>query len=181
MQTVIQKNARLAASDLVVSLFTDIQSASGAIADLGDAGFDKSQILVALSTEGRRGQKHLSIVQDLADQEHLEQTKSLAWRLRRSFEHDLHRRGTDQMAGQDKNQSSGEAILPFTEVNLGDVLLPLGVCEDTVQLMDREIGPDGVLILVHAPFHCKEAQSILERNTGIIRTDTATESHPLAS
>jgi len=45
--------------------------------------------------------------------------------------------------------------------------------------MNREIR-EGVLVLVNAGDRSKEAESILERNAGQIRTDTVTERPPLA-
>jgi hypothetical protein len=49
----------------------------------------------------------------------------------------------------------------------------MGVAEDRILLLNREIREKGVLLLVHAGDRSKEAESIMERNSGQIRTDTA--------
>jgi hypothetical protein len=56
----------------------------------------------------------------------------------------------------------------------------LGIAEDTIRLLDREIGADGVLILVDAGDLVDEVESILVQNRGILRTSMATQRSPAA-
>jgi len=175
MQTVLIPSTISDARNLVVALFMDIQDARGAIADLADAGFGKSQIRVIFSDQAKIVIRENPEIKAVDKQTTLDGGKSLVWRLRRSFNHDLHRSGTDQMTGQDQNQSSSSGAALYSKVSLREALSPLGVAEDTIGLLNREMGPDGLLILVDAGPRCPQTQSILERNAGIIRTDTATE------
>jgi hypothetical protein len=95
--------------------------------------------------------------------------------MRRSFEHDLHRSGTAQMTGQDRDLSSGQPLQNFTEINLRETLESMGVAEGRILLLNREIRAKGVLLLVDAGDRSMEAESIMQRNSGQIRTDTVTE------
>lgn len=168
------------ASKLVVALFTDIQSAHGAIVDLTGAGFSNGQISVAFYAENQQARLEATGVHSPSRRADPVGRSSLAWRLRRSFEHDLHRSGNDQMAGQDQDPSTGEVGRPYCVVDLRDTLLSMGVAEDRILLLNRELGDKGVLVLVQADERLKEAESIIERNSGQIRTDTATERPPSA-
>jgi hypothetical protein len=180
MRTDPTKAVRPTASNLVVALFTDSQSANGAVADLKDAGFSNGQISIAFSNAGKQARRGKAGVHSPGEHAVSGKGNSLAWRLRRSFEHDLHRSGTDQMAGQDENLSSNEPEQPYSEVDLRETLLSIGVAEDRILLLDHEITEKGTLILVNAADRSKDAESIMERNSGKIRTDTATERAPLA-
>jgi hypothetical protein len=175
MQKVSTQDKAPAARNLVVGLFTDVKDARGAIVDLSDAGFGKNQIRVAFSDE-TKALPHKGSEVTAADHPAIAGgEKSLVWRLRQSFVHDLYRSGTYQIKGEDQNQSSGGTGAPCSEVDLSEALSPLKVAESTIRLLSHEIGRGGALVLVDAVFRCNEAQAILERNAGIIRTDTATE------
>ena len=79
------------------------------------------------------------------------------------------------MSGQDKDLSSGEPLQNYSEIDLRETLQSMGVAEDRILLLNREIREKGVLLLINAGDRSKEAESIMERNSGQIRTDTATE------
>ena len=79
------------------------------------------------------------------------------------------------MTGPDKDLSSGQPLQNYSEIDLREPLESMGVAEDTILLLNREIREKGVLLLVNAGDRSKEAESIMERNSGQIRTDTATE------
>lgn len=175
METVLIASTRSDARNLVAALFMNIQDARGAIADLADAGFGKSHIRVIFSDQAPIVMHENSEVKAAGEQTTLDGEKSLVWRLRRSFNHDLHRSGTAQMTGENQNQSFRGSADLYWEVSLSAALSPLGVAEDTMGLLNREMGPDGLLILVDGGLRCIQAQSILEQNAGIIRTGTATE------
>jgi hypothetical protein len=175
MHTDLTEKIRPKTSNLVVALFADSQAAHGAIADLRDAGFSNGQISIAFSVEGKQAQ--LGKIEAYSPDQHVvsEERNSLAWKLRRSFEHDLHRSGTAQMTGQDRDLSSGQPLQNFTEINLRETLESMGVAEGRILLLNREIRAKGVLLLVDAGDRSMEAESIMQRNSGQIRTDTVTE------
>ncbi len=160
-------------ADLVAGLFFDETSARDAIADLNIAGLRAGQIGVALS---KRGKLELSktVPCDLHGKH------SVWWKLRHSFEHDLHSHGADLSSKHDQ-VSAMEETMPYTEVDLDDTLREIGVAPATINLLDREIGANGMLILVDAGDRCDEIESILERNRGMSRTVMATERAKITS
>jgi len=79
------------------------------------------------------------------------------------------------MTGQDKDLSSGQPLQNYSETDLREMLESMGVAADRIWLLNREVREKGVLLLVNVGDRSKEAESILERNSGQIRTDTATE------
>jgi hypothetical protein len=163
MQSNQKGNIRPTAPDVVVAVFTDSASVRDAIADLNEAGFEGNQVQVAFSAEGKRAHEAI-----------LGGQHSVRWRLEHGFEHDLHRRGADQMSGQRESTMKTTAP-PYTEVDMQETLAAMGVAQDRIQLLDWETGANGSLLLVHTGHRAKEVQRILEHNCGVIRTDTATE------
>jgi hypothetical protein len=99
---------------------------------------------------------------------------SWLWTLRRSFEHDLHSLSVNLTTGEEAEVVTN-AYPPYSEVELGEALRPLGVSEDRIDLLDSEIELNGLLMLVDAGSRTLEVQKILERNRGNIRTEMATE------
>jgi hypothetical protein len=154
-------------ADLVAALFFNEMSARDAIADLKIAGLRAGQIGVALSKRGKR--EHTESVPCDLHGKH-----SVLWKFRHSFEHDLHSQGADLSSKQDQVATKGETT-PYTEVDLEDTLRGIGVAPATINLLDGEIGANGMLILVDAGDRCDEIESILERNRGMLRTVMATE------
>jgi hypothetical protein len=154
-------------ADLVAALFHDEMSARDAIADLKIAGVRAGQIGVALSQLGKL-ELSKSVPCDLQGKH------SIWWKLRHSFEHDLHSHFAGLSSRHDEVATSGETT-PYTEVDLNDTLRDIGVAPATISLLDREIGANGMLILVDAKDRCDEVESILERNRGTSRTVMATE------
>lgn len=150
-------------SETVVALFTDLKNAKDAICDLSRAGFDASQINVAYASATGHP--------DVSRADH-----SIFWKLRDSFRRDLHIQGADQVSGETGKGNAAE-VSPYTEVDLRTALSEIGVAPDRISLLEHEIGA-GVLLLVKGGGHSDEAQEILERNEGTIRTDTALEAAP---
>jgi hypothetical protein len=160
-------------ADLVAALFFDETSARDAIADLKIAGLRAGQIGVALSKRGKLEQTK-SVPCDLQGKH------SILWKFRHSFEHDLHKSGAGLSTTQDDVAAKGGAT-PYTEVDLDDTLREIGLAPATINLLDREIGANGLLILVDAGDRCDEIESILERNRGMSRTVMATERSKITS
>jgi hypothetical protein len=148
-------------SEVVVGLFTDLKNAKDAICDLSRAGFDASQINVAyaLASGGHS---------EVSGAEH-----TIVWKLRDSFRRDLHIQGADQVSGE-VGKVHPNQVSPYTEVDLRTALSEIGVAPDRISLLESEIGA-GVLLLVKAGGHLGQAEEIMERNEGTIRTDTALE------
>jgi hypothetical protein len=160
-------------ADLVVALFFDEVSARDAIADLKLAGFSAGQIGVALSKQGKLEQTR-SVPCDLQGKH------SIWWKFRHSFEHDLQSQGADFSSTPDKVATIRETV-PYTEVDLNDTLQAIGVAPATIGLLDREIGVDGMLIMVDAGNRSGDGESILEKNRGMVRTVMATEQAKVTS
>ena len=175
MHTDLIEKIRPKTSNLVVALFAGSRAAHGALADLTDAGFRNDQISIAFSAEGKQAQLGKTEAHYAGQHAVSEVRTSLDWKLRRSFEHDLHRSGTAQMTGRDKDLSSGQPLQNYSEIDLRVMLESMGVAADRIWLLNREVTEKGVLLLVNVGDRSKEAESILERNSGQIRTDTATE------
>jgi hypothetical protein len=179
MHADLAKRIKPTDSNLVVALFTDRQYVQGAIADLRDVGFSSRQIRIAFSVESKQAEWGESAVRDQGRHAVSEEKNSLAWRLKRSFEHDLHRSGADQMTGEDEDLSSSGPGPPYSQVDLRETLLSMGVVEQRILLLNREMGEKGALVLVNAEDRTQEVESIMVRNSGQMRTDTATEHPPL--
>jgi hypothetical protein len=157
-------------SNTVAALFLKGVSACDAIADLKIAGFPTSDIGVALSKQGEREQHRCP---DLAGKH------SIRWKVRHSLKHDLHTQG----GGLSSRPDAAAADLEkpgYTEIELTETLRGIGVAEDTIKLLDEEMGRDGMFVLVHAGDRGEEAESILDRNRGFLRTVMVTERTPAA-
>ena len=165
MHADLTNRIKLTDSNLIVALFTDRQYAQGAIADLRDAGFSNRQIRIAFSIENKQTEWPKSAANDQGQNAVSEERNSLAWRLKRSFEHDLHRKGADQMTGQDEDLSSSGPLQPYTQVDLRETLLSIRVVEQRILLLNREMGENGALVLVNAERRTQEVESILTRNS----------------
>ncbi len=161
-------------SDLVVALFTDRKSAHGAVADLRSAGIRRDRIAVAFSAEGRQAHRGEFEIHGAGPEDLSKSKYTLAWRLRRGFNEDLHHHGAEVLAGKQKDPAD-EVVDSHIEVDLQETLRDMGVAEDRIQLLNRIVGANGLLILVEAGDRSGEVQTILEKNTGQIRTDSATE------
>jgi hypothetical protein len=175
MHTDVKQRVEPAAPTVAAAVFLKCKCASDAIADLAHAGFGKRQIQVAFSTgtlgTSRPEETHPDLGAD-SSKEH-----TLTWKLRQNFEHDLHRSGAQQITREPDCFSSSKNDPLYTAVSLHDTLREMGVAEDRISLLNWEIGTDGALVMVDAGERWKEATAILERNSGTIRSDTATE-HP---
>jgi hypothetical protein len=159
------------APSVAAAVFTDPIAVHDAAADLKEAGF--LHMSIAFSADCKHAQQTDSKARHAREACLTGEKHSLPWRIRHSFEHDLHRRGTEQMAGA--SHRIADSGVPYTEVDLEEALLSLGVSRERIDLVNREVGLYGSLLLVEVGDRSEEAQSILERNCGINRTDTATE------
>ncbi len=162
----------LTRSNLVAALFLKAVSARDAIADLKIAGFHTSDIGVALSKHGEREQQRSP--ETVRTPDNLEGKHSIPWKVRHSLTNDSHSHGPGLSSRGDAAEANEEQPV-YTEIDLTETLRGLGVAEDTIQLLDQEMGRDGLFVLVHAGDRGDEAESILDRNRGFIRTVMVTE------
>ena len=172
MRTVEGRTFGSKAGRLVVAVFFDEVSARDAVTDLTLAHFHADQVAVALP------EKH-KVTQNAASEENrtpldVEGRHSMFWRLRHSAEHDLHSHGPGLTTRKDLEAARKEKPA-FTEVDLAGTLAAMGVATDTIHLLEDRMGTDGLLILVDAGDRSDEAESILVRNRGMLRTVMATE------
>jgi len=166
--------ARPAAPPVAAALFNDPACLHDAVADLREAGFE--DIAIAFSLEAtREPQKDLKAQHARQEAVHGEK-HTLPWRVRHGIEEDIHRKGAEILAGQGKDGTISGS--PYREVDLQETLQGMGVAQYRIDLISREIGIGGSLLLVQAGERSEEAQAILEQNCGINRTDTATERAP---
>ncbi|HET6216168.1 MAG TPA: hypothetical protein VFE27_04055 [Acidobacteriaceae bacterium] len=161
-------------SQIVAAVFLRDMSARDAIADLTIAGFTAKDIGVALSEEGKRTKDQSSNAAHTPTSPVQEGKHSFYWKFRHSQEHDLHSQGPGLSSRPDAAIAGGENP-PYTEIDLTDTLVGFGMPDDTIRLLDREVGAHGILLLVNAGSRVDEVESILEKNRGLLRTAMATE------
>jgi hypothetical protein len=169
--TTVEKN-------LMAALFTETQSVRDAVADLREAGFGADHIYVAFSAEHDRFDPKHSELWQIGGHGVFRGEHSVPWKLRHSFERDLHHRTGAGPRSEELSGEGGQHDALCTEVNLHDALQSIGVAEDRIRLVNQQVGDHGALIIVECSCYGKKAKSILERNCGQIRTDTATECPP---
>jgi hypothetical protein len=162
----------LTGSTLAAAVFLKPVLVLDAIADLKLAGFHAGDIGVALSKEGQR--EHERSPETIQTPGDLEGKHSLTWKVRHSIVHDIHSHGPGLSSRQDA-AAANEEHPGYTEMDLTATLRELGVPEDTVQLLNREVGTEGIFLLVHAGDRGDETESVLERNGGYLRTAMLTE------
>ncbi len=159
---------------LVAALFQERKHATDAISDLIEAGFPGRNIRLAYAFDDPTFAVHPNAAELKGPDIQAADGHSLRWRMRHKFEDDLHKRGADQLSGEDADDSHAHQP-PYEQVTLHDTLAGLGVMEDRITLLNREIGPTGAFLLVDGSHRWKDVVAIVERNCGDIRTDTATE------
>jgi hypothetical protein len=162
-------------SNLVAAIFQKTVWARDAITDLKLAGFTSGDIGVALSKGSRREERNQEAIQSPGS---LEGKHSVSWKLRHSVRRDIQSHGPGLSSHEDVAAASEEQP-PYTEIDLTETLRELGVAEDTVQFLDRDVGPHGIFVLVNSGDRGRETESILERNGGHLRSVMVTERTPV--
>jgi hypothetical protein len=156
---------------LVAAVFFSEKAASDAIADLALAGFTASDIGVAVSPEDKTGRstgKNAGDEPPIPTGEH-----TLFWKLRHANAHDLDRMGPG--LSSKPAESAANEKQEYTVLNLPETLRARGIPEDTIHLLCREVGAEGILIAVRALERDDKVESILVRNHGHLRTTMAVE------
>jgi hypothetical protein len=151
---------------LVAAVFTSCAHANDAVADLNREGFEGERIGVACASTA-------PVAATTLGQEH-----SFIWRLRRSFQTDLHRSGEHQMAGKGPVDITAQAPAPYSDISLDEALGALGMTPDGISLIRREMGEKGAFVIVDGAGDWQKAEDALQRNSGVIRTDAVTNRMP---
>jgi hypothetical protein len=159
-------------SNLVAAVFFKDVSACDALADLKIAGFRASDIGVVWSKRGKWEQNRNPDAMHMPTD--LEGKHSIRWKVRHSIKHDLHCHGPGLSSREDA-AAANEEKPGYTEIDLTETLLGLGVGQDRINLLDGEMGTDGMFVLVNAGDRDDEVESILDRNRGFVRTVMVTE------
>lgn len=181
---------KFTARRVAAAMFTEPTNLHDAVSDLREAGF--GNLAIAFSTEatptrGDGSKNRRTREKFLNGEKH-----SFAWRMRHAFESDLQRQGAELVTGSSReflSKMEAEIIVPRgksgmpsgapdRKVDLEKVLRARRVPKFRIDLLRREIGPSGSLLLVETGRRSNEAQEILERNCGINRTQMATERPP---
>jgi len=171
METPQERAFGNAAIPLIAAVFLNDKSAGDAIADLNLAGFPATEVGVAVSPEDMTG-KPSGRTSGQAPED-LQREHSIFWKLRHAAVHDLQRMGPVLSSREDEQAAKERPA--YTVLNLVETLRARGIPEDTVHLVCREVGAEGILILVKAGKSFNKVESLLERNGGFIRTPMTSE------
>lgn len=152
---------------VALAYFMNPRNLRDAATDLCLAGFSTRAINITDLSNGIKLKNPLtSLTPDLAsDDKH-----TLRWRLRRFLAHDRHRRGADQISGNNPDPNA------FTDpecirMDLGVVLAQMNVPQAVVDLLERDTMSERTFMMVDAKDRVAEASEIMKRNFGQLRTD----------
>ena len=176
MQSETPKRSTTQTYGVVAAVFKDCSHANDAVADLNREGFSGARVGVACPSKSSGSTEAVRLSPGQTGP--LGEEHSLIWRLRRSFEHDLHRSGHEQMAGDNKDHSKDEPFEPYTQIDLWSALGGLGMQQDSIGLLHMEMGDNGAFVIVDAGHSWEKAEAILEKNSGVIRSDAVTNRTP---
>ena len=153
---------------VVAAVFFNEKSTRDALADLKSAHFPADKVAVAAHGTRQTSPNAASAGDGPLN---MQGDHSIFWRLRHSAQRDAHAQGPPA----EYIEATSEDEPAFSYVDLRDTLGALGLAGTTIQLLEDRMGPDGFLILVDAQDRQSEAESILVRNRGMLRTAMATE------
>jgi hypothetical protein len=171
METAQERAFGNAAIPLIAAVFLNEKSAGDAIADLNLAGFPAADVGIAVSPEDMTGQP--SGHENAQAPAGLQKEHSIFWKFRHAHALDTQRTGPGLSSREDERTAKERPA--YTVLDIVETLQARGVGEDTVHLVCREVGADGLLILVKAGKSPHKVESLLERNGGFIRTPMVSE------
>ena len=145
--------------NIALAFFINPRHMRDAATDLCLAGFLAKGIGIA----GPRPDATTESTGDSADQH------TWRWRARRFMSHDTHRRGADQMSGDDPTPANADPRCP--EIDLWDVLAGMKISPGIVRLLKEDLSSDRVYLLVDAEDRVNEATRIMQWNSGLMRTE----------
>ena len=154
--------------NVALAYFMDARFLHDAASDLCDAGFQPGMINVAVPAKKMRATEPQ--YEDLMGRIAAVEEHTWGWITKRSMAHDRHRRGADQISGDDSMPTNYPNPL-CPRIDLGTVLAAMNVSDGIVWLLEKEITSDRVFMLVDASGRVDEASAILKQNGGRLRTD----------
>jgi hypothetical protein len=171
METSQERAFGNAAIPLIAAVFLNEKSAGDAIADLNLSGFPAADVGVAVSPEDMKGQP--SGRDKSQAPENLQKEHSIFWKFRHAHANDMQRTGPVLSSREDEQVAKERPS--YTVLDLVETLQARGLPEDTVHLVCREVGAEGLLVLVKAGKSSTKVEALLERNGGYIRTPMVSE------
>lgn len=155
-------------SNIALAYFVNPRNLHDAATDLCSAGFRSDAINVTGRLNSFNPDVHKSIASTDSDTSVDQHT--WRWRMRRFLVHDRHRRGADQISGDDRD--------PFAfsnphcnRIDLSIVLAEMNVSSAISELLQNDTRSERTFMLVDAQDRVIEATEILQRNAGQLRTD----------
>jgi hypothetical protein len=149
-----------------LAYFADYRRISDSVRDLCTAGFAAGGINISQS---RAQQKASPKMQEGGQLPDAIGAHSRLWRWKRTLAHDRQRRGADQMSGLDMAPSEGKNPT-CSSFDLQTTLTAMHVPAMVITLLLQDVQNEGMFLLVDASDRVREADSILDRNAGYIRT-----------
>ncbi len=149
-----------------LAYFADRRRISDSVRDLCTAGFAARGINISQSLAQRTINPQAEASEPLPNGIG---AHSRLWLWKRSIAHDRHRRGADQMSGLDPAPLEGKNPT-CSSFDLQSTLTAMFVPAVVIALLLRDMQNRGMFILVDAPGRVREADTILDRNAGYMRT-----------
>lgn len=152
--------------NVALAYFSDPRRVSDSIRDLCTAGFAACNINISLS------KKQTAAMLAGAEDDSLPNaigSHSVPWKWNRSWQHDRHRRGADQLSGLNPTPDEGANPTCYS-FDLGVVLRAMHVPAQVITLLQSDAQTSGQFMLVDATNRVPEADRILDGNAGYLRT-----------
>jgi hypothetical protein len=149
-----------------LAYFADYRRISDSVRDLCTAGFAADGINISQSRAQQKSNPEMHEGNQLPD---AIGPHSRLWRWKRTLAHDRQRRGADQMSGLDMAPLEGKNPT-CSRFDLQTVLTAMRVPAMVITLLLQDVQNEGMFMLVDASDRVREADSILDRNAGYIRT-----------
>ncbi len=144
---------------VALAYFSDYRGVSDSVRDLCVAGFDEFGINVSASSVAGVSTARSKVVGE----------HSKLWLWRKIRLHDRHRSGANQMRGLDPTPLEGMSpTCPVLDLTLS--LNAMHVPPSMIALLQKGVENEGTFVLVDAADRVQEADAILDRNAGLLRT-----------
>jgi hypothetical protein len=155
-------------SNVALAYFMNARHLHDAATDLCSAGFLPGAINITQSAPS-------GVLSFLKDRDRARRLDALdqhtwLWRTKRFLAHDVHRRGADQISGDDAVEQNFKNPT-CAPMDFEAVLSAMSVSPIVAALLLRDLRDDRVFVLVDAEGRVEEACSILKINSGHMRTE----------
>jgi hypothetical protein len=153
-------------NNVSLAYFEDYRRISDSVRHLCTAGFAADGINISQSRAQQRANPKMYQGGPLPDAIGVH---SRLWRWKRTLAHDRQRRGADQMKRLDIVPLEGKNPT-CSSFDLQATLAAMHVPATVITLLLQDVQNEGMFMLVDASDRVREADSILDRNAGYIRT-----------